>query len=206
MRKTGIAAVLALSGMLLFGCAGGGSTSTFSPRQNSIFVTRDGQISSALVETYDKDYYDEAELKASIEEAVAAYNTEAGKTGVTLTSCIMKEGKAIAVFGYDSGATLYDFTTMMEDEANQARNLELSTVSEGLVAGKVSDGSWIKAKDGSSVSLDTITKQGDMKLLSLEGTVTLQTESEIQYYSGNITLIDKFTASVSGGKAYIAFK
>lgn len=206
MKKAKIAMLVLITGLLLFGCADRGSTSTFTPSQNSIFVTREGVFSSALVETDEKGYYDQEGLKAFLEGYVAEYNAERGGDRVKMTSCTLGDGKGIAVFEYASGADLYDFATEMEDSGNQAANLQMTTISEGLVAGKVSDGTWIKAKDGSSVSVEAMTKQGNLKLVSLEGAVTIQTEGTIQYYSGDITLQDEFTAVVAGGKAYIAFQ
>ena len=125
---------------------------------------------------------------------------------MTLVSCTMEDGKAAAIFEYADGMTLQDFSEEYGDDSLQLTNLEIMSVSDGLVAGKVSDGSWIQAKDGSGVSLDTITKKGDLNLVALEGTGVIQTEGKIQYYSGNITLQDEFTAAVSDGKAYLVFQ
>lgn len=207
MKKARIAMLIMVSVMLLFGC-GKDSTSTFSPEQSSIFVTRDGGISSALVEPdQGKDYQDvQDRLTEYLNTCIAEYNAEKGGEKVTLVSSSFGEGKGIAIFDYASGGDLYDFAVQMEDTANQAEGLTVSTVSEGLIAGKVSDGAWVKAKDGSSVAVDTVTKQGDLKLVSFEGAVTIQTEGKIQFYSGDITLQDDFTAVSAGGKAYIAFK
>lgn len=207
MKKAKIAMLTLVASMLLFGCGDkGGSTSIFSPTESSIFVTREGAVSSALVETDEKGHYNAENLNAFIEKHITEYNTEHGGTKVALTSSTIGNGKGIAVFDYASGADLYEFTTMMEDTANQAEDLQVSTVSEGMVAGKVSDGTWIKAKDGSKVAVDTVTRQGELKLVTLNGAVTIQTEGKIQYYSGDITLKDDFTAVIAGGKAYIAFK
>lgn len=206
MKKARIAMVLLTVGMLLFGCGGKSSTSTFSPEESSIFVTREGTISSALVEIDENGYYDQERLQAFIQEYVTDYNTEHGGDKVILTSCTLGTGKGIAVFEYASGADLYGFTSQMEDTQNQAVNLTVSTVSEGLIAGRVSDGTWVRAKDGTGVPMDTVTKQGNLMLVSLEGSVTIQTEGKIQFYSGNVTLKDEFTAVTDGGKAYLAFK
>lgn len=207
MKKAGIALAVMMTGTLLFGCAGGGNeTSMFSPVQSSIFVTREGSFTSALVEAYEPDYYVESELKASIEEAVAGYNTEKGDTEVTLSSCTLGNGKAIALFDYKSGDSLCDFAREMEDEANQTSVLKFSTVNDGLVAGNIMDGSWKKAKDGSSVSTDVVLKNGELKLVTVEGAATIQTEGKILYYSGDVTLTDNFTAVLGGGRSYLIFK
>ncbi|MEG2350421.1 MAG: hypothetical protein RSB57_07920 [Hungatella sp.] len=206
MKKIKIAVLAALMGVLLSGCKNSGSTSTFSPEQSSIFVTREGAFSSALIEPYEHDYYDQTELQAAIEAAVAAYNAGHGGSGVSLSSCKLADGKATALFSYTRGTDLCAFADETKDQANQADRLELSTIEDGLVEGKVSDGTWVKVKDGSEVSLNTVIKQGKLHLLTLEGTATVQTEGKIEYTSGAVTLLDDFTAQVAGGKAYIAFK
>lgn len=207
MKKVRIAMAVLMTATLLFGCGSkSGATSTFAPTQNSIFVRRDGTVSSALVEVDDKSYYDQAELKTFIEEWITTYNTEQGSSGVTLASCTLKDGMAAAVFDYASGADLCSFTQASDDQANQAGLLEVSTISDGLVQGKVSDGTWKAGKDGSSVSLDTVIKQGDLNLVTMDGAVTLQTEGKIQYYSGAVTMVDDFTVTSTGGKSYIVFK
>ena len=63
MKKARIALATALAASLLFGCGKYGAASEFSPEQSSVFVTREGAFSSAMVETYDKDYYDQQELQ-----------------------------------------------------------------------------------------------------------------------------------------------
>ncbi|MFR4439531.1 MAG: hypothetical protein ACLT46_06735 [Hungatella sp.] len=206
MKKARTALVTALTVFLLSGCGNYGGASKFSLEQSSVFVTREGGLSSAMVETCDKDYYDGQELQAFIEEAVAVYNAANQDGAVALESCTMEEGKAVAVFDYADGTALLNFLKEHGDSSLQLTNLEVMTVSDGLVAGKVSDGTWIQAKDGSGVSLDTVTKKGNLNLVAVEGTGVIQTEGKIQYYSGNVTLQDGFTAAVSEGKAYIVFK
>lgn len=207
MKKAGIILAVMMAGALLSGCAGReGSTSTFSPEQSSIFVTREGSFSSALVETYTNDYYDQGELKASIEESVAEFGAELGRTPVTLSSCTLGNGKAIALFEYESGADLCAFTAATGDDQNQVEALEFAAVAKGQTDGIVADASWKKAKDGSDVAVETVTKKGDLYVVALTGNATIQTEGKIQYYSGNVSLTDGFTAVVSGGQAYLAFK
>lgn len=204
MKKAGIALVI-LTGMLLFGCSGKSSnTSTFTPTRSSIYVTRDGSVTSALVEPYENDYYDQTELKASIEEAVAEYNGRLGRNAVTLTSCTLGSGKAIAVFDYESSTDLCAFTGEMEDTANHAQNLVISTVKDGLSESEANL-LWKKG-NGSDVSANSVKKKGDWYLAAVDGAVTVQTEGKIRFYSGDVSLNDEFTADVRGGRAYIVFK
>lgn len=207
MKKARIILAVMIAGAMLSGCAGrGSSTSTFSPEQSSIFVARDGSISSALVETYTNDYYDQEELRASIEASVADFSAELGRTPVTLSSCTLGNGRAIALFEYESGADLCAFGKATEDEVNILETLEFTTVEKGQMADGMSNVEWKKAKDGSAVSAETVTKKGAVHLVYLDGNAMVQTEGKIQFYSGNVSLKDGFTAVVSGGQAYLAFQ
>lgn len=202
MRKTGIAVLAVLTGLMLFGCGSRGNTSTFSPEQSSVFVTRDGKFTSAMVETYEEVYYSEEELKDFIKKEIDAYNTKAGKEAVSLDSCTMSNGTATAVFKYVDGTTVCDFAAAIMDPSTQVQQIEWSTITEELAKKKVEEGSWVEADDGNSRTRGTT----QLKLLSFDGVMTIQTEGKIRYYSGDITLIDDFTVSANGGQVYIAFK
>ena len=182
MKKAKIALITAIAVTLLSGCGSYGSAGEFSPEQSSLFVTEEGTFSSAMAETFDKDYYDVQELQTFIEEAVSVYNAAHQEGDVALASCTVEEGKAVAVFDYVDSTALLNFSDEYGDETLQLENLEFMTVSDGLVAGKVSDGNWIRAKDGSGVSLDAVTKKGNLKLVALEGCGVIQTEGKIHNY------------------------
>ncbi len=49
-------------------------------------------------------------------------------------------------------------------------------------------------------------KKKDLPMVIVTGTVTIQTEGRILYYSGAVNLKDEFTAQVTEGTAYIVFR
>ena len=49
-------------------------------------------------------------------------------------------------------------------------------------------------------------KQSKLRLVSVNGAASIQTEGKILYYSGNLNLKDEFTAEVTDGNAYLVFK
>ena len=98
------------------------------------------------------------------------------------------------------------FTEQVQDEKNHVESLSVSTVADGLLAGKVADGKWFDVKKGSAVAVDEVMKKSKLSLVSVEGTATIQTEGAILYYSGDVILKDAYTADVSGGNAYLVFK
>ena len=53
------------------------SAQAFEPTEDSLYITGSGQVTSAAIETYEKDYYTEEGLKAFVEENLAAFNQDA---------------------------------------------------------------------------------------------------------------------------------
>lgn len=216
MRKARIAAVIVLAVSMLFGCKA--EVSPFPPEQSAIFVSKAGEIYSAIVETYDasKTYYDAAELKTLAEAEAAAYNQqypvvsggvgEGETSAVALSSCTLENGVAKVIYQYADGKSLCRFTKQVQDEKNHAEALSVSTVAEGLLAGKVTDGTWFNVKKGTAAAVEEVMKQSRLSLISVEGTVTVQTEGPILYYSGDVILKDAYTADISDGNAYLVFK
>lgn len=79
-------------------------TKCFGPEEqtaSAIEFRRNGSIVVTSVETLDQDYYDVAELKKTIRDAVSAYN-EANGGGVKQTSFSVTENTAHLVMTYDS--------------------------------------------------------------------------------------------------------
>lgn len=204
MKNMKIVLEVLAAGTLLYGCKSS-DTSTFQPAQSSIFVARDGGISSALVEKYDKDYYSESELKAEIEKAVAEYNAEKGADLTSLKSCTMKDGKASAVFTYVSGDAMVDFAETTGDHSMALTSFSTSTVTDLVNQGTISDAAIVDI-NGKAVSADTLGKETSLHAITMDGSGTVQTQGKIVYMSEGCTLKDSFTVVVPEGNHYIVFK
>ena len=74
MKKGQTAAAILLLSLALNGCGGGNGTTAFAPTESSLYVTKEGTVTSADVETYENDYYSADELKAYAEEMKQGYN------------------------------------------------------------------------------------------------------------------------------------
>ncbi len=215
MKKAKITAVIIMAGLLLYGCKGG--SSTFPPEQSAIYVNRSGEIYTALVGTYDssKDYYDSAEFKAMAEKEAADYNAEHptgqdngdnSSKAVSLTECSLENGTVKVVYQFLTGDDLCRFTEGTQDNSNHVESLGISTVAEGLADANLAGGTWIDVKKNTTIDAGEIMKQSKLRLVSVNGAASIQTEGKILYYSGNLNLKDEFTAEVTDGNAYLVFK
>ena len=78
MRKACMAGISVLIGIsMLAGCG-----KSLDADTDTVYVQKNGTVLSVDVETLDKDYYDETELKDYVTDAVSTYTGEHGKSAV----------------------------------------------------------------------------------------------------------------------------
>lgn len=96
MKKWKTFLTVVLSAAVLTGC------SRFQPEQSTVKIKKDGSLQTAVVESLDKSYYKEEELKAMIDDAVAAYNGNKEEAPVVVNGCEVEEGTASLYMDYAS--------------------------------------------------------------------------------------------------------
>ena len=206
-RKARLAALLAVG--MLTGCLGNGGSSTLSSESSRIFVTEEGTLQTATVESYSQqDYYNGEELKAFLEEAVSQYNGANGQNQVTLDSCTLDNGTARMMFHYASAEALIGFTTQYEDKANLVESIDLNKLSEVYGQSESEGVTFIKASDGKKVDQKAVSKKGSSQavVVTSDNPVTIQTQGKIQLVSDNVVIKDSHTVQTTKGKSYIIFK
>lgn len=177
------------SAILLMGCG-----QKFEPTESTIFVTSKGVVKSAIMESFDKSYYDFDELYKSVEKEVKVYCLDNIEETVTLTSLTEEN---------DSVTLLMDYQTV-EDYANFNEVLLFSgtfaqAVEEGYLPNALHD------VEGITAEID-LEKQGDLKVLVTEESVCIQTSGRIKFVSDNVTVLDKKLAkAMEAGKTHPAF-
>ncbi len=206
-RKAVLAAVIA-AGMLT-GCLGRSGSNALNAESSRIFVTGDGVLQTATVETYaEKDYYNAEELKAYLEEAALAYNKAHGEGAVTLDSCSMEKGTARMIFNYKSGDDLSGFAYEYEDKDNQVDSISVHAFSEILGQSETEGISFLKASDGKPAEKKELShrEQSHAVVVESKHPVTIQTEGKLLFVSDNVVIKDQNTVQTAEGKSYIIFK
>lgn len=204
-----MAAVLAVT--VLAGCGG---KVKYEPEASSIYVKKDGTVTSADIEDFVGNNYSEAELRTYVEEAVKEYNSEHGAAAeayvdeedkeaslpVQVSSLTVEDGVASLFLEYEKCGDYLEFTGNSGTE-NGISSLELSTVGETSFSGN------FKNAKGEDVALEGVTKTEKNPVVILEGAVTIQVEGNIQYVSASATIVDKHTVTTQAGSVtYIVFK
>lgn len=219
MKKLRLLTAVALAGMLLTACKGDGKAAAFDPQESCVYVTGNGDIFSALVYAsgQDNDAYDEDELRAYVEEAVAEYNTLQGaaaetknssdgeKLPVALSACELEGNTGTLIFEYADGASLSGFSAENGDDSHSIEHLEVTTVGNGLVQGAVADKKFFTPRGG-EVPHEEVSRQTDAGLVIVDGAALVQTDKQIRYVTEGAELMDDYRVRLPEGTNYIVFQ
>ncbi len=197
--------------LMLSGC------STSYPDTDTVYIQKNGTVREATVESFEKEYYSEEELKEFITAEIEAYEKEHEDGGVKMKSFEIEEGMAKLMMEYDSCENYEDFN---------GRELFAGTMVQTIAAGYSFDTDFLEVDDGEIVgeSLDTeqagettgtvsvseVTSNEDYKVVVINENTDVVVKGEICYVSaGTVTVKDKKTASVTSqneGVSYIVYK
>lgn len=167
-------------------------------KEATLLVKQDGTVESAIVEEFDKDYYKKDELDSFMKEQIQGFNGKNGADSVVLKESEVKDGKAVAVFGYKDMASYTGFYKYYAPFA-KAEGLTCSVKeaeSQDLLEGSFTDA------EGSPVSKEDLLSKEDAGVIVVEGQTLVQTEEAIDCVSG-AELVDANTAKVSGSAVII---
>lgn len=230
MKNRKAAAVLGIiAGILLAGCGQQTKDAQWMANENSVYVTRDGQVQSALVYSSEQfnELYNAEELKAFAEQAVVEYNagpeqqdgattvkvgdsadgSETEKSPVTLTSCKLENRTGYLVFDYAEPEDYLEFARFSGDNTSTITELAVTASGDAAEAGVLSGVSLMKP-NGKEAGTEEVLKSADYQIVSVEGAGTICTQGRIAYISsgGEVSLKDDFTAVTGEGSHVIIFK
>ena len=161
---------LAIAG-LLTGCG-----KSLEADRDTVYVQKKGTVTSAAISDFDKDYYDEEELKKYVDERVADYQEQHGEDSVSIDKFSVEEGVAKLYINYKGYEEYQDFNEV---------TLFSGTVPQALAEGFDFNTEFTEIKGGEAagtVSKDKITDT-DAKVIILSEKVDVKVDGTIQYVS-----------------------
>ena len=177
---------LAIAG-LLTGCG-----KSLEADRDTVYVQKKGTVTSAAISDFDKDYYDEEELKKYVDERVADYQEQHGEDSVSIDKFSVEEGVAKLYINYKGYEEYQDFNEV---------TLFSGTVPQALAEGFDFNTEFTEIKGGEAagtVSKDKITDT-DAKVININKKVDVKVDGTILYVSGeNTSVKGKDTASMAG--------
>lgn len=212
--KNRCAWIMAVSMAILTGCSGAGAEQVFAPTESSLYITSEGIVTSATVETYENDYYSAEELKAFAEEMLAEFNDSVGASGeeaaATVKECTMADGVAKLLIDFQDAETYMTFMEQYPDDesAIQVSALDVTTVSDGITKGYLVGENFTKiAGESKSVSADEVMKQSKLFVAAVEGASLIQTDGAIQYISDGVSVVGTNLIQTPADQvSYVVFK
>ena len=193
---------------MLTACAGNGPQ-PLALTESGLYITSEGVITSATIETYEADYYSEAELKASVEEILADFS--GAETGLAkVKECKMTDGTAKLLIDFKTPDAYMDFMEAYPDEDSQiqVKELDVTTVSDGIARGYlVGERFYHLAKEVKETAADEVMKQSKLYVAAVEGPALIQTDDSIVYITTDVEVIGTNTVRTPAeGMSYIVFK
>lgn len=229
-KRAALAAMGITAGILLAGCAQQVKDADWKANENSIYVTRDGQLQSALVYASEQvnELYQEEELRAFAEQAVAEYiagpetaegetavvignpadRTESEKPPVALTSCRLEKQTGYLVFDYAAPEDYLEFAKFSGDNTNTITELSVAASKDAEAAELLSGVSLVRA-NGKEAAVQDVLKSEGYTIVSVKGAGTICTQGRIAFLSGGageVYLKDDFTAETGEGSHVIIFR
>ena len=175
--------------LLLSGCS-----QKFEPTESTIFITSKGLVQSAVIESFDKSYYDFDELYETVEKEVKAYCLDKNEDAITISSLVEENESVVLLMDYQTVEDYVEFNETL---------LFSGTFSEAADAGYLPE--ELYDVEGNSVEVD-MESLGDLNVIVTEESVCLQTSSNIKYVSDNVTILGKKLAkAMEAGKTHPAF-
>lgn len=202
--------IMATAMAILTGCSDD-AVPAFAPTESSLYITSEGTITSATVETYDKDYYTADELKSFANEILAEFNSQSGtESAASVKECAMADGTAKLLIDFKTPDLYMDFMEQYPDEESeiQVKTIDITTVSDGIAKGYlVGDDFYQINKDNKEVSADEVMKQSKLYVAAVEGPALIQADGTIVYISADVVVTaPNQVQTPDEGMSYIVFK
>jgi len=193
MKKYLYMCLLAVCFLMLAGCG------KAAPEDDTISVDKKGKILYTIVEDFDKDFYDAAELQTMIEEEAEAYNGKFGQPHLFVEKFEVKDGVAVLQLQFDEGKYYADYSGM--------------TLFSGSVVDALDEGYNLFGEcmgtDGALTDLEHVEGAEAMEVLILEEAVSVEVPGTIVCVSraGNVMINGKKEATVlEAEEAFIIYK
>ena len=189
MRKSLSFGLILAAAVLLTGCG-----EKFEPTESTVYVTSKGVVQSAIMESFDKAYYNFEELSEDIEKEVKSYCLDLNEEAITVES-LTQEGDTVKL--------LMNYQTVEDYASFNEVILFAGTYAEAVDAGYVAE--ELYDTEGQTVEND-LEELAELKVIVTEESVCIQTSGKIRYISDNVTMVDKKLArAVEAGKSHPAF-
>lgn len=207
MKKITVLVMAAIMAVMVTACGNTVGDITLQAGQSAIYIQKDGSVSYAVVEAFDKDYYDKDSLEEKIENEVQEYNSGNAASvtdALKLDSFKVKKDKATLVFNF---ITTYDFLEYVKKYNRvPAEEFYIGTIADNTKA--AIKGDFVSPDKKKTATKAEISKMTDAEILIVKDQYKVQIDGTVQFISENCTIDEDgiiTTAKPDDGKSYIVY-
>ena len=166
--------VLAVA-LLTAGCG----SSSFEPSVTSIYIKKDGTLTQAIVESFEKAYYSEDEFSSMVESEIAAFNENHGEELISMESLEVRD---------DTMYLLLDYTNADAYAVYNDTFCYVGTIGSALEEGFSFN---MDFRDADYVEQETadVTTDRERSIVILKDEGTVQLEQPVRYVSNNVEIL-----------------
>ena len=168
--------------------------------ETTISVSKRGKVSERIVESFNKDYYDLAELEDEFTRSVMEYNAAMGSEEIRVKSIELKDSQVYVDV---------DFNGPSDYESFVGENLFVGTVSDAYDNGYSMDVTLKAVDSQDKIGKVQIMGMNDNTIIILSEHGRVKAFKDIAYVSANVDVINSKEVRVlseSDGLAYLILK
>ena len=182
---------------LMTGCFGGND----DLNDTTLSISSKGEITHHIVESFDKSYYNEDELRTGINEQIEEYCNEKGDDSlIKLKDLKILDGVATADLIFKDYSDYAAFNEV---------DLFYGTIEEAIAADYPTDVTLKSVDDDETIGKYEFEALANNKIIVTGESLIIKTPGKIAYTTANIDVIDKSTAKMASdsvGVGYIVLK
>ena len=172
---------LLLAVLVLTGCK-----ASFDPSVSSLYIQKNGKVTSAVVESFEKDYYSFSEFETMIQREVENCNSMFSEPAIDIERLELKD------------STLYLLLSFQDADAYEQYSEEycfVGTIDEALDAGHSFD-LLFKDAEYTEYSTPEVTEKKDDHVVIVQSEGFIELEGKVKYVSNNVEIISEHMAEV----------
>ena len=151
-----------------------------SVMEPALKINKNGQVTSILVEEFDKNYYDIKELEDMIRLEISEYNQDKGEERISLTGIEVIEGMVKAEMQY---LDYSDYAAFNDTE------LFWGTVETADTSGLNLNHVFVEAGGDNTISPEQIRELTEYHVVMWQGNMPVEVPGKILYHTGELTLL-----------------
>ena len=163
-----------------------GCSSSFEPSVTSMYVQKNGKITYAVVESFEKEYYSQDEFRTMIDREVEACNSQYSEPAIAIEKLEVE------------GETLYLLMEFANAEAYEGYSEEycfIGSVSDALDEGRAFNMTF-KDADYKEYTTAEVTAKKENQVLVLQKEGVVELEGTIKYVSNNVEVLSEHMVQI----------